>query len=217
MPKCARMVPTISDATATLTSVRRRPSSIQASSLPGLPPAPDSRCRDDSRSAGGRPCGGSGPALAGGGRDRRLGAAGGGRSAGRAPSAPRRGSCGRAPRRAAARPRPSGGSGSPGRAGDRRRPRCRCTTKGSSKATSFGPLSRLAVPLRSRSRVGNRGRAGERDAHRRAVDARVFDRHRAVGDLEHDVELARTACGRCGRRRRPTAGAAPAGAAPARH
>src|SRR5712672_1725664 len=121
-------------------------------------PAPDSQWRNDSRSAGGRPRA----------RPRRRGrvywvpgpAGAASTAAGRAPL--RRSSA----ERTASRVFLSRTASRSGAAAPERRIRLAgsgigkassqvpMTPKGSSKATSFGPLSRLALPLRSRSRAG---------------------------------------------------------------
>ena len=62
------------------------------------------------------------------------------------------------------------------------------------------------MPLRSSSRVGNRGRAGERQPHRRAVDFHVLDRDRALADLQRHRDLVE--------RRAPAAEFAAAGQRP---
>ena len=62
---------------------------------------------------------------------------------------------------------------------------------GSSNAAVSGlpDAIRLAVPLRSSSRVRNRRRTGERQAHRRAVDFHVLDGDHALGDFQRDRDL----------------------------
>ena len=138
----------------------------------------------------------------GGGR-RRRGAAR--RSGARSPSAPRRG-C------AALRTASSSGAAAP----ERRIRLCAsgsmigsshgpCTTNGSSNAAAHragAAVARLAMPLRSRSRAGDRRRAGEREPHRRRLEAHVLDRGDALRDLQIDGRACRRASCRCGIRRR---------------
>ena len=73
---------------------------------------------------------------------------------GQSPRARRRWHCVPWRRPAAAPPRPSGGSGLRVRQHDRVVPRP-CTTKGKSNSLSVAVETKVAMPLRSRSRVGN--------------------------------------------------------------
>src|SRR3981189_3134644 len=50
------------------------------------------------------------------------------------------------------------------------------------------PVEQAGAALEVEVAGGNRGRAGERDLHRRAVNARILDIDRAVRDLQHDIE-----------------------------
>ena len=140
-------------------------------------------------------------------------------TAARSPSAPRRARCARARRRAAAPRRPSGGSGLGVRQHDRIVPRALHHKR---QLEWPAPRRRATVSARGALEVEvarrDRGRAGEREPHRRAVDVHVLDAWRSpCVDLQLHGESCRTACGRCGIRRRRRAAAAPAGAAIARH
>ena len=55
-------------------------------------------------------------------------------------------------------------------------------------ACRWSPRIRLAVPCRSRSRSGNRGRARKREPDGRPLDAHVLDVGSALRDLQVDVE-----------------------------